>query len=51
MRELSHYHCEHTPGYRRWLQANGLDAAALDGLDDWSRRRRCSPTTSSANWW
>ena len=37
MRELSHYHCEHTPGYRRWLQANGLDAAALDGLDDWSR--------------
>lgn len=37
MAETSLFHCHHTPGYERWLHANGLDAQALDTLEDWSR--------------
>ncbi|MBD2784540.1 acyl-protein synthase [Xenorhabdus sp. DI] len=37
MRELTLYHCEHTPGYKRWLADQGLDKQALMTLDDWSR--------------
>ncbi|UTH75538.1 acyl-protein synthase [Chromobacterium sp. IIBBL 290-4] len=36
MRELTEYHCEHSPGYRSWLEQNGLDAAKLASLRDWS---------------
>ncbi len=37
MREISLFHFQHTPGYERWLHANGLDAKALESMDDWSR--------------
>ncbi|WP_347900476.1 acyl-protein synthase [Pseudomonas purpurea] len=37
MHEVSLFHCHHTPGYEHWLEANGLDALALETLDDWSR--------------
>ncbi|WLH38159.1 acyl-protein synthase [Pseudomonas sp. FP2196] len=37
MTEISRFHCQHTPGYEHWLNANGLDAHDLEGLDDWSR--------------
>ncbi|MGE8188746.1 acyl-protein synthase [Pseudomonas sp. NPDC086278] len=37
MTEISLFHCQHTPGYERWLHANGLDAMALESMDDWSR--------------
>ena len=37
MGEISLFHCHHTPGYERWLNANGLDAQDLETLDDWSR--------------
>ncbi|MEQ2025782.1 acyl-protein synthase [Xenorhabdus szentirmaii] len=36
MRELTLYHCEHTPGYKQWLNDNGLDEQAIMALDDWS---------------
>ncbi|WP_065257987.1 LuxE/PaaK family acyltransferase [Pseudomonas bananamidigenes] len=37
MAEISRFHCEYTPGYEHWLNANGLTAADLDSLDDWSQ--------------
>jgi hypothetical protein len=37
MSEISLFHCQHTPGYERWLHANGFDANALESMDDWSR--------------
>ncbi|RON15561.1 acyl-protein synthase [Pseudomonas brassicacearum] len=37
MSEISLLHCQQTPGYERWLHANGLDANALESMDDWSR--------------
>jgi phenylacetate-coenzyme A ligase PaaK-like adenylate-forming protein len=37
MTEISRFHCQHTPGYEHWLNANGLDVKDLDSLDDWSR--------------
>ncbi|VVN99754.1 hypothetical protein PS718_02563 [Pseudomonas fluorescens] len=37
MAEISRFHCQHTPGYEHWLNANGLDAHDLEMLDDWSR--------------
>ncbi|MGE1173209.1 acyl-protein synthase [Pseudomonas sp. BW7P1] len=37
MAEISRFHCEHTPGYEHWLNANGLTAADLDSLADWSK--------------
>lgn len=37
MGEISLYHCQHTPGYERWLNANGLGTQGLETLDDWSR--------------
>ena len=37
MAEISRFHCEHTPGYEHWLNANGLTAAELDNLEDWSQ--------------
>ncbi|MBD2796390.1 acyl-protein synthase [Xenorhabdus sp. 18] len=37
MRELTLYHCEQTPGYKRWLADQGLDKQALMTLDDWSK--------------
>lgn len=37
MAEISHFHCQQTPGYQHWLNANGLQASDLDSLDDWSR--------------
>ncbi|KMJ46450.1 acyl-protein synthase [Xenorhabdus khoisanae] len=36
MRELTLYHCEHTPGYKQWLTDHGLDKQAIMALDDWS---------------
>ncbi|MEN2427456.1 acyl-protein synthase [Chromobacterium vaccinii] len=37
MRELVDYHCEHSPGYRRWLEQNGFTPERLAGLSDWSQ--------------
>ncbi|WP_339465768.1 MULTISPECIES: LuxE/PaaK family acyltransferase [unclassified Pseudomonas] len=37
MAEISRYHCQQTPGYEHWLNANGIEASDLDSLDDWSR--------------
>jgi phenylacetate-coenzyme A ligase PaaK-like adenylate-forming protein len=37
MTEISRFHCQHTPGYAHWLNANGLDVEDLDNLADWSR--------------
>ncbi|VVM53083.1 acyl-protein synthase [Pseudomonas fluorescens] len=37
MSEISQYHCQHTPGYAHWLNANGLDVEDLDALQDWSQ--------------
>lgn len=37
MAEISHFHCQQTPGYRHWLKANGLQESDLDSLEDWSR--------------
>jgi phenylacetate-coenzyme A ligase PaaK-like adenylate-forming protein len=37
MAEISRFHCQHSPGYAHWLNANGFDVQDLDGLDDWSR--------------
>jgi len=37
MAEISQFHCQQTPGYAHWLQANGLTADDLHGLDDWAR--------------
>jgi hypothetical protein len=37
MAEISRFHCQHTPGYEHWLNANGLTVGDLDHLDDWSR--------------
>ncbi|SDP06469.1 Acyl-protein synthetase, LuxE [Pseudomonas arsenicoxydans] len=37
MGEISLFHCHHTPGYERWLNANGLGTQDLETLDDWSR--------------
>jgi len=37
MAEISRFHCQHTPGYAHWLNANGFDVQDLDTLDDWSR--------------
>lgn len=36
MRELTNYHCAHTPGYAEWLAANGLNQDTLAQLTDWS---------------
>ncbi|MDR0218924.1 MAG: acyl-protein synthase [Enterobacteriaceae bacterium] len=36
MRELTLYHCEHTPGYEQWLANNGLDKQAIMEIEDWS---------------
>ncbi|WP_339373236.1 acyl-protein synthase [Xenorhabdus nematophila] len=36
MRELTLYHCKHTPDYKQWLADNGLDKKAIMALDDWS---------------
>ncbi|CDG19722.1 putative Long-chain-fatty-acid--luciferin-component ligase [Xenorhabdus poinarii G6] len=36
MRELTQYHCDHTPGYEQWLLDHGLDKQALMTLEDWS---------------
>lgn len=37
MAEISRFHAEHTPGYKHWLNANGLQVNDLDELDDWAR--------------
>ncbi|MEL4169033.1 Acyl-protein synthetase, LuxE [Pseudomonas sp. NFACC49-2] len=37
MAEISLFHSHHTPGYEDWLNANGLGAADLEHLTDWSR--------------
>ncbi|MCF4997915.1 acyl-protein synthase [Pseudomonas syringae] len=37
MAEISRFHCRQTPGYERWLNANGLTVDDLDTLQDWSR--------------
>jgi hypothetical protein len=37
MAEISRFHCQQTPGYEAWLNANGLHLNDLDSLDDWSR--------------
>ncbi|UZE26327.1 acyl-protein synthase [Pseudomonas sp. B21-056] len=37
MAEISLFHSHHTPGYEDWLNANGLAAADLEHLTDWSR--------------
>lgn len=37
MTEISRYHCQHTPGYAHWLNANGLGVEELDALQDWSK--------------
>jgi len=37
MVEISRFHSLHTPGYERWLNANGLTVDNLNSLDDWSR--------------
>jgi phenylacetate-coenzyme A ligase PaaK-like adenylate-forming protein len=37
MRELVDYHCESSPGYRRWLELNGFTAQRLASLTDWSQ--------------
>ena len=37
MAEIGRFHCQHTPGYEHWLNANGLGVNDLDSLDDWSR--------------
>lgn len=37
MAEISRFHSEQTPGYTRWLNANGLQINDLDNLEDWSR--------------
>jgi len=36
MAEMTQFHCQHTPGYRPWLAANGLDDTALESLDNGS---------------
>jgi len=37
MAEICRFHCDHTPGYEHWLNANGLTVADVDSLDDWSQ--------------
>ncbi|QXI03559.1 acyl-protein synthase [Pseudomonas tensinigenes] len=37
MAEISRFHCQQTPGYEAWINANGLHLNDLDSLDDWSR--------------
>lgn len=37
MREISRFHCQYTPGYEHWLNANGIKVHDLDSLDDWSQ--------------
>ena len=32
MAEISRFHCQHTPGYEHWLNANGLDAQTWTAL-------------------
>lgn len=36
MLEISEFHSEYTPGYRHWLNANGLDVQDLARVSDWS---------------
>lgn len=36
MRELVAYHCDASPGYRRWLERNGCPPERLSQLSDWS---------------
>ncbi len=37
MAEISRFHCQHTPGYEHWLNANGLCVNDLEHLTDWAR--------------
>ncbi|WP_420233356.1 acyl-protein synthase [Pseudomonas sp. ABY48] len=37
MAEISLFHCQHTPGYEHWLNANGFCVNDLEQLTDWSR--------------
>ncbi|MEB0046790.1 MULTISPECIES: acyl-protein synthase [unclassified Pseudomonas] len=36
MAEICLFHCQHTPGYERWLNRHGLDANQLNDIDDWA---------------
>jgi phenylacetate-coenzyme A ligase PaaK-like adenylate-forming protein len=36
MAEISRFHCQQTPDYERWLNANGLAIQDLEQMKDWS---------------